>query len=150
MREKLLSQHVKEMKALGELLAPVTHANDSVGDAFELAPLRCRKMFVDGYYLVVSYATGDDSGFRIETLQMQGVSMPYLPFYLVCKLAKAFLGPKKLGFMDFIQDGKKIYCWSVRSDSRGKRLPLPKDYKRIQFENFKFALMADRTVNLST
>lgn len=104
---------VKEMKSFGEFLMPYT--NPKVKDD-DINFMKARDIILDGYNLVVYYSKVDYKKYYSEILQITSRYAPFLPFSIVCKIGKRFLGNKNLSFVEFIKDNRKVYCWTIFLD----------------------------------
>ncbi len=107
---------LKEMKAFAEYTMPFTHPKQKHDD--EINDLKAREEKIDGYNVIVFYSKSDHGNYYSEIVQIMGRYTPFLPFSLVCKIGKKFLGNKHLSFIDFIRDNRKVYCWTVKLDTK--------------------------------
>lgn len=124
---KTLSQNIKEVKSFGNWLMPYNFPKTSIEEEDEIGFIKSREIVVDGYSVVVHYNKADWTEHYLEILQITGRYSSFLPFSLVCKIGKKFLGDKELSYVDFIKDGRKVYCWTVVLDLNN--LPIPNPYK---------------------
>lgn len=120
-----LSQHVNELRNLAKTLIPYSFPRVNVDEDKEVIVLRTRQIIVDGFDVVVTFCISDHDKYHLESLQIQGLHTPFLPFSLVCKIARAFLGSQHLAYADLVRENRKIYCWTVRK-KRGKIVPVKK------------------------
>jgi len=119
---------IKEMKSFGELLIPYNTPRVSQVDEDEICIIKTREVAVDGYNTVIYYSKSDWADYYIEILQVTGRYTPFLPFSLVCKIGKKFLGERYLSYVDFLRDNRKTYCWTVASDKSSTPISAP--YKK--------------------
>ena len=72
-----------------------------------------------------------------------------MPFGLICKLAKRFLGSHHLSLVELFKDNRKIYIWSVCVDRRGRPIQAPYeiDTEECNFEGFNYLYMQPNQVN---
>lgn len=119
---------VKETKSFGELLMQYSLPKVSQEDDVDVGVLKAKEVNVDGYTIFLYYSKNDWPGWYLETLQITGKYTPFLPFALVCKIGKKFLGEKYLSYVDFIKNNRKTYCWTVATDKVHKPIPTP--YKK--------------------
>lgn len=111
-KNKSLPQNVKEVKAFGAYLMPFNFPKVSPENEDEIGCIKSREIVVDGYEVAVYYNKADWTDHYLEILQITGKYVPFLPFSLVCKIGKSFLGDKELSYVDFIKDSRKVYCWT--------------------------------------
>lgn len=142
-----LTKTVKEMRAMAELLIPHTYPNVDFKEEYEVLPLKCRTITVDGYDVVVNFSKSDYRKYFVESLQIQSSYSYFLPFTLVCKVARAFLGSENLCFADFIKNNKKIYCWTLRTRN-GKAISPSKKSEPTSYEGFEYNISNPGSVNL--
>ncbi len=152
MEEKPLDQHIQEMKALSEQLIPNTYPQVTFEEESKILPLKCRTIVVDGYEIAVNFSISSHKKYNIESIQIQSAYAPFLPFNMVCKIAKAFLGSEELSYIDFVKQNKKIYCWTVRKWTTKRKknqiIPIKIEEKTSSFEGFEFAILNPGSVNL--
>lgn len=147
MHEKSLSQHVEEMGRIGDMLIPYTYPNVEFDEEYVVLPLKCKTITVDGYDLAINYSKSDYKKYMTVSLQIQSVYTPFLPFSLVCKIARAFLGSEHLSYIDFIKNNKKIYCWTVRLKN-GTPVAISNKSKPTIYEGFAYSVLKHGSVNL--
>lgn len=147
MFEKTLTETVKEMKGLAEILVPYTFPRVDFRTEQEILVLKQRTQTVDGYEVTMCYSKADYGDYTLQSLQLQSAAATFLPFVLVCKLGKVFLGETNLSYIEFIKNNKKIYCWTTKS--QGDRL-LPADQRSHpgNFEGFQFNILCPGAVDL--
>lgn len=139
-----LSVTVQEMRALGEQFVPYS----TPADENDISVLKTREVTVDGYALVLYYTKSKFEDRSTEVLQIYGQHMPFLPFYLVCKLGKSFLGDFDLSLVELFRENRKIYCWSVNFDLAGKTISLPDGFaENCQYEGFSYSYLQPYQVN---
>lgn len=146
---KSLEAHVKEMRGLGEVLMPYNYPTVSPEDEDDILLLKSREVTVDGYNAVIFYSKSDYRKYYLETLQILGKNCPFLPFWLVVKVAKKFLGENHLSLVEIFKEGKKIYCWSVIKSRKNVSLPSPhkNKVKDCVYEGFSYKSMSPNQVN---
>lgn len=113
---KSLDIFVKEMRSFGEFLIPYNFPKASPLNEDDISFIKTKGIVVDGYNLVVYYSKADKDNHYLEIVQITGKYIPFLPFSLVCKVGKRFLGDKCLSYIDFIKNNRKVYCWTVVLD----------------------------------
>jgi hypothetical protein len=120
---KKFDDHVKEMKSFGEILIPHNRPKVSLEDEQDINYIKSREVMVDGYNVVVYYSISERDSHFLEVIQITGRYTPFLPFSIICKIGRKFLGDKYLSYMDFVKDGRKVYCWTVATDTNHKSIP---------------------------
>jgi len=141
-----LQDTVREMKRMGELLIPYTIPKVSLEDENRIKILKQRNITVDGYDIIVSYSKSEYKDHLLEIVQIQSEFVPFLPFNVVCKIAKAFLGSDCLSFIDFVKIDRKLYCWILQRSKNGDCI-LSADSKSRSFDGFEFYSMNPNAVN---
>lgn len=136
-----LEQHVQELRDLAKTLTPYSFPKVKVEDDQEVIVLRSRQLIVDGFDVAVTFCISDHDKYLMETLQIHGVHTPFLPFALVCKIAKYFLGSENLSFTDVVRENRKFYCWSLRKRKNGKVLPAKKANASDSYEGFTYSVL---------
>jgi len=116
---------VKEMKSFGNFLMPYSQPKVDQAEEEDINILKSREVVIDGYSVVVHYNKNDWPTHYMEIVQISGKYTPYLPFYLVCKIGKKFLGNKHLSYLDYSKDGRKTYCWTLATDKANNPMPTP-------------------------
>lgn len=142
-----LSQTVEEMRGMADLLIPHTYPNVDFSEEYEVLPLKCRNITVDGYDIVINFSKSDYKKYVIESLQIQSIYAPFLPFTMVCKIGRAFLGSSYLSYIDFIKNNRKIYCWTLRVRG-GKPIPPTKRSKEACYDGFNYNVLNQGSINL--
>ncbi len=100
----------------------------SQADDDDIGCLKLREAIIDGYSVVVYYSKNDYPNNYMEVVQVTAKYAPFLPFSLVCKVGKKFLGDKYLSYVDFVRENRKTYCWTLASDKFNN--PIPAIYKK--------------------
>lgn len=138
------------IRNLAKDLVPYNFPLAPVDFEYYIAPLKKSEVEVDGYTIVFHLNRASYGDYYLETFQIFNKHAPFLPFHLVAKLAKKALGGHNLSLIEFYQDDRKIYCWSVCVDLRGRPIPYPNQQKtkpRI-FEGFEYMYMTPEQLNL--
>lgn len=141
-----LNDEVNEMKNMAVALMPYTFPAVALAVEKDTLILKQRTLTVDGYDILTVFSRSQYTDYVLETLQLQSVSCPFLPFGMVCKLGRAFLGDFNLSYVEFFKGSKKIYCWTLRSVDGRSLVPDPAD--KGEFEGFKFSLLQPGIVDL--
>jgi hypothetical protein len=139
------------IRNLSQDLVPYNFPMAPVDLEYYIAPLKKTEVEVDGYTIVfhLNRALYNDN-YYLETFQVFNKYAPFLPFHLVTKLAKKALGGHFLSLVEFYQEDKKIYCWSVCLDKRGRPFAPPNKQKSNSrvFEGFEYMYVTPEQLNL--
>lgn len=113
-----------------------------------MAKMREREVVVDGYTIFVHYQKTDVGRQQLETLQIFGRNNPFLPFNLICKLAKKLLGSENLCLVELFKNDRKIYIWSLFLDKNGESTPSPfaDEYESCEYEGLYYSYMQPNQV----
>ena len=95
---KILDKHIKEMRSLGDFLMPYSFPR--IDEEGLIGDLKLREIPVDGYNLILNFSRNNYSTHYLETLQIFGKYSPFLPFSLVCKVGKMFMGDQHLALVE--------------------------------------------------
>ncbi len=139
----------KQLKDISRTLINYSYPKVSVEEELEILPLKQMYIVIDGYNIFLTYSVSEQSKYIIECIQMYAAGCAiFIPFNIVCKIAKAFLGNNNLTYIEALRDDKKIYCWSIKRDKiKGKIIEVNNgklmDYEGLEFnvldtETFKF------------
>jgi hypothetical protein len=143
-----LDKIIREMKTLGEFLVDFSFPKVKTEEEEQISILKSREINVDGFEVVIHYGKSVHDQKGLECFQCLGVRNPFLPFNIVVKLAKRFLGEKHLCFVDVFASNKKVYCWTLNTDMNGKPLPPEQEViKKMDFEGFEFNMLNPAGVN---
>jgi hypothetical protein len=98
------------------------------------------KTTVDGYEVNVHYNKSDYGEYLLETFQIFGYNIPFLPFNVVIKTAQRALGKEHLLFVEYYRGEQKTYCWSVMTDRNGNPIPYKTSEKSqsCSYEGFEY------------
>lgn len=139
-----LRKTVMEMRRMGDFLMPYTYPLAPKSYADDISPLKLRSVVIDGYPVFVQYNKGDYDKYYLESVEIIGQDAPFLPFFLVCKIAKAFLGEEYLAYVSFFVDNRMHYCWTMARDKE-EGGPMPGPYKVDmevnEFEGFEYSVL---------
>jgi len=142
-------EKIEKIRNLGNQLVPLNFPQGPVELEYHISALKKSEAQVDGYSVVFHFNRAKYNDHYLETFQLYNKYAPFLPFYLVAKLVKKVLGGHLLSLVEFYQDDKKIYCWSVCLDSRGRPIesPAKEKCKSKNFEGFKYSYMTPEQLN---
>lgn len=129
-----LDKLVEKMRAVGEQLITYTFPQADMRLEDEINILKINEIFIDGYWLVIHYNKADYKTHFLETVQIFGKNFLFLPFSVIVKVAKKFLGGHNLLFTEVIKENRKIYCWAIMLDRTGR----PMDYSEGATHSLKY------------
>lgn len=139
---------VEELKAMGKRLIPYNFPQNDPALEEDLNPLKIKKITVDGYGITIYYSIANHDSFYLETVQAYADNHPFLPFSLVIKIGKCFLGANKLSLIEFMRMDKKVYCWTVYRNLQGEPIDPPhEDLKHLAYEGFEYTYLSPAHVN---
>jgi hypothetical protein len=144
---KALREEVAEMRAMADMLVPYTFPVVDFRVEQDVLLFKHRSFAVDGYDLSVCFSKADYGEYFLESFQVQSSFAPFLPFAVVCKVGRAFLGSNNLSYIEFFKNNRKVYCWTIRS-REGRPLPPDKKNKPGSYEGFQFSILQPGTVDL--
>jgi len=116
----------------------------------DIGTLKRMALTVDGYDVVVCFNKADYEDYYLEVFQVFSRYSIYLPFHLVVKMACSMLGNQHLSFIEFYQDNRKVYCWSVCVDDSGKPIPSQTEGEGVskRYEGLEYKQMHPSQINL--
>lgn len=132
---------------MAEMLIPHTYPKVPFEHEQDVLVLKQRRITVDGYEITICLSRADYDDYYLDSLQIQNTSYPFLPFNLVCKLGRAFLGKQNLSYIDFVKDNRKVYCWTLRVRDE-QPLPPSKKSQKSSYEGFEYSILAPGAVDL--
>ena len=137
------------MKKIGEMLAYKSFPRCKIGEDEDLIFLKSTEMLLDGYTVDLFYSVSDYGDHKIKSLQVCSKNHYFLPFNIVCKLAKKFLGEKHISLLELFIYNRKIYCWTTVCDKEDKPIISPYDgnYIEKEFEDFNYYLVEPDKIN---
>lgn len=147
MEKKTLYQEVEEMRSLANMLVPHTFPLVDFKHEQDILMLKQRNLLIDGYDILVCYSKADYGTYFLESIQLQSAFAPFLPFNIVCKLGRIFLGSKNLSYIEFFKNNKKVYCWTIKS-REGRSLQPDKKTKPGSYEGFEYTILHPGSVDL--
>src|SRR5690348_1768102 len=102
---------VENIKKFGEFLIPYNFPIATTEDEDAINIIKTKEVVIDGYNLIIHYNKAKYKDHYLTTLQILGRWSPFLPFSLVCKIGKKFLGDQHLSLVEIFVENRKIYCW---------------------------------------
>jgi hypothetical protein len=144
-----LEDIIEEMRSVGDLIIDHNFPKMPVLMEDDLIIFKQREVVIDGYSVTVNYQKSDYGDIFMETLQIYGTNSPFLPFNLICKLGKRFLGSHNLSLVELFKDNKKIYIWTVWVDEQGKPCDPPYEIETEEcvFEGLQYSYMQPNQVD---
>lgn len=130
-----LDKQISEMKAAASVLSEYSCPKVSIDDEKQISCLREREIFVDGYEITTVLSENVYTQYKMYTLQAYSSYGSFLPFSLVCKLVKNFLGCVGLYYVSVIQNDKKIYIWTLCLNLNGEPLE-DKSYRSVKLDEY--------------
>lgn len=108
-----------------------------------------KEVIIDGYNLFVYYQKTDHAKHSVETLQIFGRNSPFLPFNVVCNLAKRILGKEELSLVEVYKNDRKVYIWSVCTDRKGNPMPSPyeAETEECEYDGWTYLYMQPNQVD---
>lgn len=147
MADLTLSEHVDQMKSMADMLISCTFPVVDFAIEQDVILLKQRTIVVDGYQVLAVLSKARYENYFLESVQIESTAGPFLPFVVICKLGRAFLGPFNLSYIEFFKTNKKIYCWTIRTQD-GRSLVPDVENEIGDFEGFKFTILQPGTVDL--
>lgn len=144
-----LEDIIEEMRNVGDLIIDHNFPKMPILPEDDLIFFKQREVVIDGYSVTVNYQKSDYGDIFMETLQIYGTNAPFLPFNLICKLGKRFLGSHNLSLVELFKDNKKIYIWTVWVDDDGKPIHAPYEIEAEEcvFEGLQYSYMQPNQVD---
>jgi hypothetical protein len=149
-----LEELVQRMTRLADMLVPYTVPMVKPEYEEDINYLKINTGFVDGYEVILHLTKGFyDGGYSdpyfLTSLQVNSKYGSFLPFNVVTKIARAFLGDVNVGHIDFVKDGQKHYCWTGYEDALGKPIPNPTKVKSTKesYEGWEYDRLDPAGVN---
>lgn len=144
-----VDQVIDQMKTIGDRLVEYNWPQGPPQLEQHINVLKMRDLDVDGYPVTVHFGRADYDKSYLETLQIMSRNGVFLPFHLVAKLGKKFLGSHHLYLVEVFKDGRKIYCWTVTLDKHGRPIDPPNQQyaEDCVYDGFKYRYMYPQHVN---
>lgn len=143
----MFQQVIDEMRGMAEILIPHSVPRVSLKFEQDVLILKQRTVTVDGYDIAICFSKSDYQEYFLESLQVQSIYSPFLPFNMVCKLGRMFLGSQHLSYIEFLRNGRKVYCWTLRLKD-GQPIPPDSNNEMSSYEGFEFRLLSPGSVDL--
>jgi hypothetical protein len=146
MKDTKFDRIIDELRVMGEHLIPLNFPRNDPNLENDISVLKKAEVVIDGYNIVIKFnkaeyfnqKEGDD--YVLETFQLTGKDIPFLPFALVVKIGRRVLGGHHLSLVEFFNENRKVYCWSVCLDKRGRPIspPFEQEMKKCSYEGFEY------------
>lgn len=113
-----LDSLIEDFKRVGDVLSSrkLNENDDNV--------LKTKSIEIDGYSVLIKLNRIDHGPFFSENLKIKSEYGSFLPFHLIAKLGKKFLGKYELILIESFEDENKIYEWAITLDKDGKPIPV--------------------------
>lgn len=148
-----LDQVIEKMRAVGQQLVPYNYPKGDPALEGYTNSIKTKNVCIDGYHLTIHFNKSEygrgSKKIYLETLQIFGKNSPFLPFYVVAKLAKKFLGSHHLFLTELLRENRKIYLWNVYLDKRGIPIPQRVDNEAeiCTYEGLTYTYMDHNSIN---
>jgi hypothetical protein len=136
----MLDEAIIRLKNMGELLIPYNYPRNDPAIESTIAVLKTTSVYVDGYEVNVHFNKSDYEDHYIESCQISGNNIPFLPLQVIIKIAKKCLGEEYLHLSERTVGGTMFWSWSVCKDKDGNALPWPYKMKvmHCSYNGFEF------------
>lgn len=142
------NDNVVRLKEMAKSLIPMTYPRVPFKEEQEILLWKQRQMTVDGYEIMVCYSEADYNKYILKSVQLQSAQQgAFLPFTVVCKMGRIFLGSVHLSYIEFFRNNRKVYCWTTKCQG-DVVLPPGGKSKSGSYEGFKFVIMQPGSVDL--
>lgn len=118
-----LNTIVKDLKDASNLIVNYTFPKVTTVIEADFDFLRSTRACVDGIVVNIYYTKSDYEVHFFETVQIIGEYSPFVPFSVVLKIGRAFLGDNNLTLTEFYQKNRKVYCWNLITGKDGQQFP---------------------------
>lgn len=138
---------INDMRNIARTLIPHTYPQVSEQHGRDISILKQRLVIVDGYEIILCYSEAMYVDHLLKTIEIQSTHSPFLPFSLIVKIAKRTFGLKNISYVEFFRDGKKVYCWLVKTQKEGLMEP-DSSSKPCEYEGFEFNILHPSFIEL--
>jgi len=85
----------------------------------------------------------------VETCQISGEHIPFIPFNVTIKIGQKFLGSYNLSLIEYCVKGKMYWCWAMCVSRDGKPIEWmhPMETVPCEYDNFKFDIVQPGEIN---
>ncbi len=135
---------------MGDLLVEKSFPISSPIDEEAISILKQRIITVDGYEITLYFNKCKyKNNIILNTVQIYSRNTSYLPFRLLCRIAKLFFGNEEPGFINLADpknygspEARQVYIWTVYYDKNGivsfKENSIFSELIRCEFEGFVY------------
>jgi hypothetical protein len=142
-----IHETVEHMKVMADLLLPLTHPRVTYEGEQQILCMKQRIVQMNGHELELCFSRADYDKYLLETIQIQSRHAPFLPFNIICKIGRMFLGERNLCYIDFFRFHRKVYCWATKKVD-GRAIAPGKRSDAATFEGFDYHLLHPGSVDL--
>lgn len=144
-----LEDIVEQMRNVADDLVPYTFPRNHPKYEQDISFLKTRYYTVDGYDLILYFSRADYEKYYQETLQLLSRTNSFLPFYLVSKIGRIFLGSHNLYLTEIFRNNKKLYLWTIWTDKDGKpsQIKHQRFVEECEFEGFNYRYVLPSQMN---
>lgn len=143
----MIADEIVSMKRMARMLVPYSFPQVPLAEELDVMILKTRTITIDGREVLTIFNRSEYPDTVVESLQVASCHFPFLPFNVVARLGKAFLGTRQLYYTDFFEKKKKYYCWFVRTQN-GERIPPEGDFEIKRYEDLEYWLLDAKYFNL--
>lgn len=145
MAYKTFNNCIDDMVEMAQTLMPQTYPQATTTEELEIDSLKQYQFLIDGYEVIAHLSWSQYSNCRIEYLEIASASSPFLPMFLICKIATRLLGQHELKYHSTFKQGRKVYIWTVAVDNSGRPIKLNDSHNLIShsYENFKYTCIEE-------
>lgn len=118
-----IDRAIETLRNAADYLLPYNVPRGDMESESLITPLKRSVIEIDGYTVGVFFNRADHGEYYLEALQIYGETIPFLPFNLVLKIARRFLG-NDITYIDIGNKDRKYYCWACHIDKRGRPIKL--------------------------
>lgn len=134
-----LDSLIEDFKRVGDVLSPhqLNENDDNV--------LKTKLIEIDGYSVLIKFNRIDHGPFFSENLKIKSEHSSFLPFHLIAKLGKKFLGKHELILIESFDDGVKVYEWAITLDKYGRPTPVKMAvyYEDCVYDDLSYKYVSD-------
>ena len=137
---KKLDDAIDTLRTMGEHLIPYNYPKNHPALEDYIGFFKTILTEVDGYTVRVHFNKMDYGTHFVETCQMSGENIPFLPFPVVAKIGQKFLGSSHLSLIEQAIRGKMYWCWAICTDGTGRPMPWmhPMKTHSREYNGFEF------------
>jgi hypothetical protein len=150
MKKYNFDQKVEIIKKSAKFLCSMTYPKCKIGDDSDLVILKTTEVVVDGYDSGIFFSISDFGDYKIKVLQIWPLYYYFIPFNVISKIAKKFLGDQGLSFFEIWSNDRMLYCWTLVLDKEDQVI---NDFYRVNqkenfFSDFRYYSMEPGEINI--